>query len=114
VVREEPPRRLGVPVGDAIQNIRNALAYLVYELSPAKYRCQGRTGFPIYDDECLFEVEGRKQIRGITGDELRLIERYQPYVAAHAEGGLVGSAIQAVGSSPVTQSLISRITPQVR
>jgi hypothetical protein len=79
VVREEPPHRLGAPVGDAIQNIRNALDYLVYGLSPPKYRRRGKTGFPIYDDECLFEVEGRKLIRGITGDELTLIERFQPY-----------------------------------
>jgi hypothetical protein len=78
-VREEPPRSLGAPVGDAIQNIRNALDYLVYELSPSRERKRGRTGFPIFDDECLFEVEGRRMIRGITGDELRLIERVQPY-----------------------------------
>ena len=79
VVREEAPRDLGAPVGDAIQNIRNALDYLVYELSPQRARKRGRTAFPIYDDECLFEVEGRRLIRGITGDELTLIERLQPY-----------------------------------
>jgi hypothetical protein len=79
VVREEPPRDIGLPVGDAIQNMRAALDYLIYELSPPKFRKKGRTGFPIYDDECFFEVEGRKMIRGIAGDELTLIERVQPY-----------------------------------
>ena len=79
VIREEPPRNLGAPVGDAIQNIRNALDYLIDELSPPKFRRRGRTGFPIYDDKCLFEVEGRRLIRGITGDALTLIERFQPY-----------------------------------
>lgn len=79
VVREEPPRDIALAVGDAIQNMRNALDYLVYELSPPRYRRKGRTGFPIYDDMCLFEVEGRQMIRGITGDELTLIERVQPY-----------------------------------
>lgn len=79
VVREEPPADIALPVGDAIQNFRNALDYLVYELSPPRYRRRGRTGFPIYDDMCLFEVEGRRMIRGITGDELTLIESVQPY-----------------------------------
>jgi hypothetical protein len=79
VIREEPPRDIALPVGDTIQNIRNALDYLIYELSPSRFRRRGRTGFPIYDDMCLFEVEGRKMIRGITGDELTLIERLQPY-----------------------------------
>jgi hypothetical protein len=50
---------------------------LVYELSPRKYR-RG-TAFPIFDDEREFEIKGRQLIQGITGDELTLIERYQPY-----------------------------------
>jgi hypothetical protein len=79
IVREQPPRSLGAPIGDAIQNTRNALEYLIYELSPPRHRQRGKTGFPIYDDECLFEVEGRKLIRGIAGNELTLIERFQPY-----------------------------------
>jgi hypothetical protein len=79
VIREEPPRSLGAPVGDAIQNIRNALDYLIYEWSLPKYRSRGRTGFPIYDDHCFFEVEGRKLIRGIDGDGLTFIEHHQPY-----------------------------------
>ncbi len=79
VVRKEPPRSLGAPVGDTIQNIRNALDYLIYVWSLPKYRRRGRTGFPIYDDHCFFEVEGRPLIRGITGDELAFIEHHQPY-----------------------------------
>lgn len=79
VIRENPPPQIAAPVGDAIQNIRNALDYLVYAWSPAKHRRRGRTGFPICDDLCEFEVKGRKMIRGITGDELAFIEWHQPY-----------------------------------
>jgi hypothetical protein len=36
IIREEPPRELALPFGDAIQNIRSALDHLVYELAPPK------------------------------------------------------------------------------
>ena len=83
VVRQEPPRRLGLTVGDAIQNMRHALEFIVYELSPPSRRNQGKTGFPVFDDRCRFEVHGASLIKGITGDARTLIERLQPYNTAH-------------------------------
>jgi hypothetical protein len=82
VVRELPPSDLGLTAGDAIQNIRHALDYLIYELSLPKFRNKGKLQFPIYRDECDFKVLAPPQIRGITGDERTLIERVQPYQTA--------------------------------
>jgi hypothetical protein len=83
VVREEPPRELGLPIGDAVQNIRHALEYLVYELSSPSRRNRGMTGFPIFNDKCRFDVLGTPLIKGITGNERTLIERVQPYNTLH-------------------------------
>jgi hypothetical protein len=82
-IREEPPRELALPIGDAVQNIRHALEYFVYELATPARRKRGATGFPIFDDKCRFEVLGAPKIQGLTGDERTLIERFQPYNTAH-------------------------------
>jgi hypothetical protein len=70
---------LVLPNSALFQNIRNALDYLVYELSPPEVRKQGKTAFPIHDTERGFETDGRQRIREVTGDALALIERFQPY-----------------------------------
>lgn len=81
VVKEVPPRELALPIGDAVQNIRSALEYLAYELASQRARKAGKTGFPIYTDECGFKVNGAKRIESIRGDERTLIENVQPYAA---------------------------------
>ena len=84
IIREEPPRELGLAIGDAVQNMRHALDHLVYELSSPSARRDGKTQFPVYDDRCRFEVLGAPLIKGISGDERTLIERLQPYQATYA------------------------------
>jgi hypothetical protein len=83
-VRREPPRELGLVVGDAIANIRHALDHLIYEMSPPSARRRGKTGFPIYTDRCEFQVLGATLLRGIKGDERTMIERHQPYQSGQA------------------------------
>lgn len=83
VVREKPPPALALLIGDAIQNMRAALDHLVYELATPKGRRTKRLQFPIFTDECEFKVRGKEQISSITDDERALIERVQPYKAAH-------------------------------
>jgi hypothetical protein len=78
-VRTPPPRELGLVVGDAVQNIRQALDHLVYELAPPSRRDRGRTGFPIFDDRSRFEAYAGPLIEGLGADERTLIERHQPY-----------------------------------
>jgi hypothetical protein len=83
VVREEPARELALPFGDAIQNIRSALDYLIYELASPRARRSRKLQFPIFTDECEFKVLSPPVIQSITGDERTLIERVQPYAATN-------------------------------
>jgi hypothetical protein len=79
VIREPPPLEWALIIGDAIQNMRAALDHLVHELSTPAGRDSPRTAFPIYDDERSFKVNGIPKVETITGDELLLIERVQPF-----------------------------------
>jgi hypothetical protein len=83
VIREEPPRELALPFGDAIQNIRAALDHLIYELAPPRARRKRNLQFPIFTDQCEFKVLSAPMLQGITGDERTLIERVQPYAATN-------------------------------
>src|SRR4051812_4911547 len=58
IVRAEPPKELALPIGDAVQNMRAALDYLAYELSSKRARNSGETAFPIFSDQCRFQVIG--------------------------------------------------------
>jgi hypothetical protein len=58
IIREQPPRELALPIGDAIHNMRAALDHLAYELASKRARKAGTTAFPIFEDECRFKVLG--------------------------------------------------------
>jgi hypothetical protein len=83
IIREQPPHEMALPFGDAIQNIRSALDYLVYELAPPRVRHKRGTQFPIFTDECEFKSRSPPMLRGIKGDERTIIERVQPYAATN-------------------------------
>jgi hypothetical protein len=82
VVRAEPPRKLGLIVGDAVHNIRSALDYLVYALAPPEVRRKRRTQFPIFADQRDFDKYSPSMLEGLMPAECELIERVQPYTAA--------------------------------
>lgn len=82
VIREEPPRELGLIVGDAIQNIRAALDYLVYALASPQVRGERRTQFPIYLEQRDFDEHSPSMLKGLMPDERDLIERVQPFMAS--------------------------------
>jgi hypothetical protein len=86
IVREKPPRELALTVGDAIQSIRSALEYLVYELAPPRVRSKRNTQFPIFDDECEFKVRSPPMLKGLSSDERAVIQRVQPYAATDIPG----------------------------
>jgi hypothetical protein len=75
VVRTEPPRGLGLIVGDAVHNIRAALDYLVYGLAPTEVRQKRRTQFPIFADQGDFDKHSPSMLEGLMPAELELIER---------------------------------------
>jgi hypothetical protein len=86
-VRERPPERLALVIGDAVQNMRAALEYFAYELSSPAARKEG-TSFPIFKDEADFKKSrlGLTRIASIHPDERELIERVQPFAASKIPG----------------------------
>jgi hypothetical protein len=81
-LREPPPLRLGLILGDALSNWRSAFDNLAYQLILLGGRTPGKRetiGFPIFDKPRSFEAVGRKRIRGIRDDHADIIESLQPY-----------------------------------
>jgi hypothetical protein len=79
VIREKPPIGLATVIGDAVQNMRASLDYLVYELAPPEVQKKRKTQFPIFTEESAFKKHAPPMIEGITGDNSEVIERMQPY-----------------------------------
>ncbi len=78
-VRSFPPPEWGPIIGDAIQNMRNALDYAVWNLSRPSKR-NNRTCFPIYKDRCEYQVLSPPQISGVSKPHRTVIEEAQPYL----------------------------------
>jgi hypothetical protein len=73
-----------VIVGEAVQSMRSALDYLVYELAGhagASGRAQRRTQFPISTNGLRYFERGRHQVRPLRGEHRRRIRKLQPYQA---------------------------------
>jgi hypothetical protein len=84
-LKVEDPRYLSVIVGEAVQNMRTALDYLVYELAALSVRpmkLSSRPQFPIATTVGSYYERGRKQIWPLSGDLRRRIRKLQPYQAA--------------------------------
>ncbi len=87
VVREAPPSRLGLIVGDVLQNVRAALDHLVFQFASPEARSKNSTQFPICDNAKAFQghrVQG--QIAGVTDVARLFIERAQPYQRTMDQG----------------------------
>lgn len=73
--------RFGILIGEACQNLRTALEYLVFELAKLDSGCEQRgTQFPLEDHKNGFAgrlKEGR--LKGINANHIAAIERLQPY-----------------------------------
>jgi hypothetical protein len=77
----EPPHYFGVIIGEAVQNLRSALDYLVYELAihdRGGSKPRTRTQFPICTTPGNF-FRGREYIRPLLGEHRRRIRKLQPY-----------------------------------
>lgn len=97
--------RCSVLLGDAIQNLRVPLDYLAFQLALRNKNAvldnHRRIQFPIEDEPEMFRKrctatgprDSRAWIAEISGDDQKILERYQPY---HAEQGDVVAKRQAV------------------
>ncbi len=72
----EPPIRLSVIAGDAVNSINAALDHLVYALSVTK----ARTGFPVYLDILNYVADRDRLLNGVPEwPDRAIIDAYQPY-----------------------------------
>jgi hypothetical protein len=65
-------------VGDALHNLRGSLDYLLWQMTRPRKRGR-RTYFPIYTDQCEFQVLGRSQVEGVYAEHRAFLEGVQPY-----------------------------------
>lgn len=79
VERQWPPDCWPLMAGDALQDIRSSLEYLVYTAAG------GRSGtqFPIFLDPREFQVKGLPMIRGVPAAIWTVIEQAQPFNTIH-------------------------------
>ena len=80
-VRAGPvPARFGLLVGDAVQNLRAALEYLVHEL---QFLDSGerkpQTQFPICCTHKAFQTQAERSLNNLSQPHIDAIERLQPY-----------------------------------
>lgn len=90
-VGADVPAIIGVYLGEFAYNVRSALDHLIYDLIITNSEDPGEhTQFPIYDSEVLWDRDivardpDRKPspVRGLTPDQLAVIEKAQPYHVA--------------------------------
>jgi hypothetical protein len=80
VVREEPPLRLGVILGDVLANWRSALDNLAHQLVLLEgNEPTGQTSFPIFRSAADYEGRGRRRIAGMNPTHAEVIEGLQPF-----------------------------------
>ncbi|MFZ0339056.1 MAG: hypothetical protein WAL45_13555 [Terracidiphilus sp.] len=78
---DAPPPLLAMIMGDALQNLRSALDYLIWELVAANHQTPGEyNAFPICRSEKEFMTElGRNRMAGVNPDVIAEVARLQPY-----------------------------------
>lgn len=84
-IREEPPLRFGVILGDCVHNLRSALDHLACQVTMLEGGTMddcARTQFPIIDEsETKFEAMADRQIPLLSKKHRALVKRAQPYRA---------------------------------
>jgi hypothetical protein len=84
-VREEPPLRFGVMLGDCLHNLRSALDHLICQvtmLDGGTIDDCATTQFPIISEsEAKFEAMAKRQIVGLSKRHRAMVKRAQPYRA---------------------------------
>lgn len=79
-IKEWPPLRLGLILGDVLYQWRSALDNMIHPLIRLNRQTPGRrSSFPIFDKEKEYERLGAKRIRGVSKKHAAIIESLQPY-----------------------------------
>jgi hypothetical protein len=77
---EPPPLHFGVILGDYIHNLRCVLDHVIWQLVLLNGKKPTRSNaFPISDTKQAFDASAKRELRGLTVDQRRLVEEFQPY-----------------------------------
>jgi hypothetical protein len=82
-VRQEPPLRLGVILGDCVHNLRSALDHVIWQVTLLDGNTpDDGTQFPIASkSESQFEAIAKRRIPGLSEKHRTLVKDAQPYNA---------------------------------
>ena len=86
-IREEPPLRFGVILGDSIHNLRSALDHLIWQVTLLDGGVpDDSTQFPIASkSEAQFERMAARRIPGLSPEHRALVKQAQPYHAGNPD-----------------------------
>ncbi len=83
-VREAPPLRLGVILGDLVHNVRSALDHLVWQLVLLDGETPSRDNtFPVASTEGDWKATVDKRLAGVSSSHRAIIESVQPFKGPH-------------------------------
>ena len=84
-IREEPPARLGVLIGDTVHNLRSALDHLMWQVTLLDGGTPNdSTQFPIASkSKAQFDRMANRRIPGLRAKHRTLLKRVQPYHAGN-------------------------------
>ena len=75
-----PPPEIKVLVGEIVDNLRNALDYLIFQLAKHnKAKEVPNTQFITAKNLAEFERRKKKRLKGLKPHQINMIEEYQPY-----------------------------------
>lgn len=82
-IREEPPPRFGVILGDVLHNLRSALDHLIWQVTLLDGgKPDSRTQFPIVrESKAEFDRVAQRCIPGLTPEHRAVVDYAQPYHA---------------------------------
>jgi hypothetical protein len=80
-VKENPPLRLGVLLGDVVHNLRSALDHLMWQVTLLDGGRPNRdTQFPVVlEDKSTFDKRAQTRIPDLSPEHRDLVEKVQPY-----------------------------------
>ncbi len=86
-LRDTPPVKWSIVIGDIVHNLRSALDHLAWQLVKANGKKPDRnTGFPIFSDDPFADSASEKTLerwekmtRGMHADDIAILKEFQPY-----------------------------------
>lgn len=86
-IRDTPPIKRSIVIGEIVHNLRSALDHLAWQLVKANGEKPDRdTGFPIFSDDPFADNASKKTLerwekltRGMHADDIAILKEFQPY-----------------------------------